>query len=409
MSLTELSEFGRKGFDYASKIANWDKVIDRYEEALESAPTKRRLNRISRIAKQEIHQVLPNMGCGDAISNQAVFIRNTLRDEGYSSNIYVRNVDPCVSHECAIFSPAAIPESSSIIYHHSVGTELTRHVIAHPGPKFLIYHNITPAEFFEPYRPDFARILRLGRDELRELAQHFLISAGDSAFNAGELRESGFSGPTVLPIPIGPARWNAPPDPALMEQLQDGRTNILFVGRLAPNKKQNELIEAFDIYLMADPSARLILAGPIEENDPYTWHVQDLIKSRGLTASVTLAGCVDDARLAAYYRSAHLFWSMSEHEGFGAPLIEAMWFDVPALAFRSTAVPETLGEAGLMFTDKTDLTAVAALAVLLIEDVDLRHRIIKAQLRQRLRFLPEAVRPLVIDAIRRLASATVSA
>ncbi|MHC5730942.1 MAG: group 1 glycosyl transferase, partial [Nostoc sp.] len=135
-----------------------------------------------------------------------------------------------------------INRQAGLIYHHSIGSELTDYAIAHPGVKCLIYHNITPAEFFLPYRPEFAKILEKGRNELKQLAQYFPISVGDSAYNAAELAESGFSEPGVLPIATNPSKWDIPADAELMQQLQDGKANLLFVGRLAPNKRQDQLI-----------------------------------------------------------------------------------------------------------------------------------------------------------------------
>ena len=388
-SAKELVELGRKGQRYAKGIANWDKVIGRYEQALAPATQIYASSRSVTTTKRAVHQVLPNLAYGDAISNQALFIRDTLRAEGYRSNIYVRYVDPRVAHECIVFVPEEIGDSSAIIYHHSIGTELTPHVIAHRGSKFLIYHNITPPEFFEPYSPDFAQILDAGRADLPNLARHFPNSAGDSIFNADELRECGFNEPMVLPIAVDPAKWNVPPDAGLMEQLGDGRTNILFVGRIAPNKKQDDLVHAFQRFLVADPSARLILVGPAEQGDPYAAHLRGIIESNGLAESVMIAGSIHDSQLGAYYRTAHLFWSMSEHEGFCVPLVEAMWFDIPIVAYRNTAVPETLGDAGLMFTCKSDLDQLAALSWLVIIDADLRQKLIQAQRRRRTNYLPE--------------------
>jgi glycosyltransferase involved in cell wall biosynthesis len=187
-----------------------------------------------------------------------------------------------------------------------------------------------------------------------------------------------------------------------MAQLQDGRTNILFVGRFAPNKKQDDLIAAFSHYLKHDPDARLILAGQPEQADPYITHLADLITKLNLAQSVLLTGSVNDAQLAAYYRTAQLFWSMSEHEGFCVPLIESMWFDVPILAFKATAVPETLGDAGLMFSSKDDLPALAAFAHILVTDAALRENLIRAQRKRRLEFLPNEVLPVVMEMIARL-------
>ena len=180
-----------------------------------------------------------------------------------------------------------------------------------------------------------------------------------------------------------------------MDELQDGRTNLLFVGRMAPNKKQDDLMIAFAHLLDFDPEARLIVVGKGETNDPYGEDLRSSIEALGLEDSVLLPGSVGDAQLAAYYRTAHLFWSMSEHEGFCVPLVEAMWFDLPVLAFRSTAVPETLEQAGIMFTEKTEMRQIAALAFQLMHDGALRDRVIRAQRHRRRTFLPAYVGPLI--------------
>lgn len=137
-------------------------------------------------------------------------------------------------------------------------------------------------------------------------------------------------------------------------------------------------------------------------------HLRGVIENNELGDSVIMPGSINDSQLAAYYRTAHLFWSMSEHEGFCMPLIEAMWFDIPVLAYRSTAVPETLGDAALMFTDKGDLHAVAAMASLLITDRTLRQRLINARQRRRAQFLPEQIRPFVFHLLGRLSPSNVA-
>ena len=399
-----LSKLGAQGQRYAQEMASWESVMDRSELALaqhrathHSSPARARPMR-----GPAINQFLPNLAHGDAISNEAIFIRDQLRQLGFSSEIYVQYIDPKVANECHQFTVERVRQSDAAIYHHSIGTEITPHLIEFVGPKCLIYHNITPGEFFEAFRPEFAQILYKGRHDLPQLGQHFQISVGDSAFNAAELAQDGFPNPGVLPLAIDPSKWAFPPDPAIMAQLLDGRTNLLFVGRFAPNKKQDDLIVAFSHYLQLDPDARLILVGKPESEDPYVIHLRDLIAHLGLTESVLLPGSIGEAQLAAYYRSAHLFWSMSEHEGFCVPLIESMWFDVPILAFKSSAVPETLADAGLMFTEKNDMAGLAALAHFLVRDAALRGKLIRAQRKRRLAFLPEKVLPILVEMVAKL-------
>jgi glycosyltransferase involved in cell wall biosynthesis len=379
----QLANYGARGQAYAKENAVWDKVIERYEAALGLSGEAPFLTGQRDRKLQEIHQLLPNLNYGDAISNQALGIRDYLRELGYKSDIFVRYVEGRVVHEAKAFQPQSINPKAGLIYHHSIGSEVTDYAIAHPGAKCLIYHNITPADFFLPYRPDFAKLLETGRTALSQLAENFPVSAGVSAYNAAELVASGFYKPDVLPIAVDPRKWDMPADASLMQQLQDGKTNLLFVGRIAPNKCQEHLLEAFAHYLTMDREARLSLVGWGDISDSYYRHIVNTIQKLNLTKYVLISGQVNDAQLLAFYRTAHLFWSMSEHEGFGVPLVEAMWFDVPVLAYKSSAVPETLGEAGLMFTSKDDLVQVAALAKILIKDNLLKSKVINIQRRRR--------------------------
>ncbi|MCW6037301.1 glycosyltransferase [Spirulina subsalsa FACHB-351] len=437
----ELSQYGQNGHQYAQNNAVWDKVMERYEIALgliqEEEREKRKKERenpestslsspyptpltshlqmgwnftpqaSSRKSRQlkAIHQLLPNFSYGDAISNQALAIRNYLRSQGYSSEIFTRYVEEKVIKEIQLLPDKKLNPKAGLIYHHSIGSEVTPLALTHPGAKCLIYHNITPAEFFQPFDPKFAQLLAQGRQELPTLAQTFPIAVGDSAYNSSELAACGFREPSVLPIIINPAQWDISPDPHLMASLQDGYKNLLFVGRIAPNKKQDDLVQAFAHYLTLDPDARLILVGWGNKSEPYYCHLLNIIEELELKERVIITGKVNETQLLAFYRTAHLFWSMSEHEGFGVPLIESMWFDIPVLAYKSSAVPETLQGSGLMFTDKKDLVTIAALAKLLIHDLDLRDKVIRAQQQQRYRFLPTSIQTNLDTIIHKLEQA----
>jgi glycosyltransferase involved in cell wall biosynthesis len=406
----ELDAAGARGRAYAAEHADWDKVIARYEELLrplaaESNVPASNAGQTSARAPAAIHQLLPDIVYGDAISNQAISIRDHLRGRGYASEIFVKRREARMEGEAQLFDPALVTPADALLYHHSIGSELTAFAVAHAGAKCLVYHNITPAEYYAPYRPGFAWMLRTGRAHLPRLAPHFPVSVGDSAFNAAELAACGFESPGVLPIICDPAKWNLRADAALMDRLQDGRINVLFVGRIAPNKKQDELVEAFAHYRQLDADSRLVIAGAGHASDPYYTRLRRLIEARGLGEHVRITGQITDAELLAYYRTAHLYWSVSEHEGFGVPLVEAMWFDVPVLAYRSAAVPETLGEAGVTFDRKDDLRAVAALAKLVTRDDDaLRRRTVEAGRARREAFTPARVRVILDDLIARMES-----
>jgi glycosyltransferase involved in cell wall biosynthesis len=402
----ELKRFGALGRAYAKEYADWNKVIPRYETLLELPPSStvsvprkaRAMSSKPNVAvasrsktPRAIHQLLPDIVYGDAISNHALAIRNHLRQAGHESQIFVNRREKRMAAEAVLWKEAQPLAADALLYHHSIGSELTAFAAAHRGPKCLIYHNITPANYFAPYRPGFAWMLEVGRAQLPMLARYFPMSAGVSSYNAGELSDCGFRAPAVLPIIIDPDRWNIAPDETKMARLQDGRTNLLFVGRIAPNKQQVRLIKAFSEYRKLQPNSRLILAGEDHAFDPYYQEVRATIERLGLTGDVELTGRVEDASLLAYYRTANLYWSFSAHEGFGTPLIEAMWFDIPVLALRAAAVPETLGPAGIVFDPDTQTDSIINLAFRLTDDLEFRAPVIAAQRERRLCFTSSAV------------------
>jgi glycosyltransferase involved in cell wall biosynthesis len=402
MDETECLAYGKKGREYAKQFAEWDSVIARYEQVLDlsseetCAVKEEKPNKLT-----AIHQLLPGFAYGDAISNQAIIIREYLREKGYVSEIITEHLDPGMAHEASLFKDdKGIIAGAGLIYHHSIGAGLTDFVIQHAGPKALVYHNVTPPAMVCDNDPALAAILEQGIRDLQVLAPHFSVSVGDSQFNSRDLEDNGFVSPSVLPIVVPPEKWNIPADPFMMDRLQDGKDNILFVGRLIANKCQHDLIEAFSTYHAMYGNCRLILVGGFIKEESYYQSLKQQVLDAGLKDDVLFAGKVPDSILHACYRCSHLFWSMSDHEGFGVPLIEAMWFDMPVFAYKSSAVPETLGEGGLLFTDKQDLQKLAVTARLLIHDPELRDTIITGQRLRRETFVPEAIEPL-LDALLR--------
>ena len=384
------------GFRYAKEYADWERVIDRYEivlglQAESGASINQRADKKKGL--RAIHQMTPGFAYGDAISNQALIIRDYLREKGYRSDIYAESIDPAMESQGVIFTPELLSDTCGLIYHHSIGSNITRYAHDHPGPKCLIYHNITPPEFVRENDPKLANQLEQGLKDLTQLSQSYKYSVGDSRYNADALGAHGFRHPGVLSICVDPQKWDHTPDPAVMARMQDGKINWLFVGRIIPNKCQDDLIKAFDHYVKMDPRARLVIVGGYSPEDPYLRHILKMINDRRLRSKVVVTGKVSDAELQAYYRTAHLYCSMSEHEGFGVPLIEAMWFDVPVLAYKSSAVTETMGCGGLLFSSKDDLVGIAATARMMIHDTGLNRRVISGQRVRRQDFLPEKVGP----------------
>jgi glycosyltransferase involved in cell wall biosynthesis len=269
---------------------------------------------------------------------------------------------------------------------------LTAALREHRGRRVLLHHNITPPEFFLPYDPEMVRICALGREQITTLRGHVELALGDSEFNRAELEAAGFERTGVLPIYLDFARYRETPSPVLRRLLDDGRTNLLFVGRLAPNKRHDDLIRLASYWKrFVSEDVRLLLVGKLPRRREYFDALQALMYEEAFTPwEVVFTGHVGHDDLLACYAAAHVFVSMSEHEGFGVPLVESMLMDVPVLAYQSTAVPHTLGGAGVQFTKKC-FAEVGEMAHALTGDKALRDAVLAGQ-RQRLKaFAPEAV------------------
>ena len=255
--------------------------------------------------------------------------------------------------------------------------------------RVLQYHNVTPPQFLAKWDAEIYRSLDQGLQGLGALASVTTLALGDSEFNRAELERLGFAKTGVLPIAIDFDRYGETGSVALKKRLADSRTNVLFVGRIAPNKRHDSLLKVIAYFKKNISTAvRLLAVGkhPRRETGagtPIEAHYLDslirLYSDLGLEpADVVFTDGVSHQDLLAYYESAHVFVSMSEHEGFGVPLVEAMLKRVPIVARAGTAVGDTLGGAGLQF-DRADIAEFAEAAALLSTTGKARDAVLRGQ------------------------------
>jgi glycosyltransferase involved in cell wall biosynthesis len=342
------------------------------------------------MAKKVLHQVVETITRGDATSDHAFLIRGWLRDLGFESEIYTANFQEGFEGDVRRFSAGVLKSEELLVAHHTIGSAMLDELIAEGVPLLLIYHNITPHEFFAVSDPALARQLERGREQLQQLRPLTRLALGASPYSELELQEQGFANTGVLPIVLNERDYDLPVDEALYDRLKQEGPLLLFVGRVVPNKRQEDLVKLLYFLRRFEPSARLALVGGASER-PYLNWLNRLAGRLGLSEAVTIAGHVSQQEMITTYRAADLFVSMSEHEGFGKPLIESMYFDVPVLAYGVTAVPSTLGDAGILFARK-DYEALAELCGLLLSDQDLRAQIIQRQRGRVAMFLEPQVR-----------------
>jgi L-malate glycosyltransferase len=331
-----------------------------------------------------VNQWVPAAHRGDAIGDSARRVRDLLREMGHQSELYALTIDDDLREEVRPFGESASREGDLTVFHFALPSPMTRPFAKLSGRRVLQYHNITPAHFFAAYDAGLFRLAALGRRELATLVGHVDLALGDSEYNRRELAELGFQPTGVMPIAIDTERiTRAAPRPALEQLLGDGLCNFLYVGRIAPNKRIEDHIRLAEQYKRyVDTDYRFIFVGRYEGIPRYYAAVRALIAEYSMPPDrFVFTGPVSDEELAAYYRSATAYISLSEHEGFCVPLLEAMAADVPVLAYAATAVPDTLGGAGIQFAPK-DLEYAAELLGVLAFDQGVRRAVIDGQRRR---------------------------
>ena len=327
-----------------------------------------------------IHQVLATLGYGDAIGHEVLGIQRVLRGAGYQSEIFVETADhrlESLTRDYRELIDFSRPDNL-LIHHFSLGSRASRIAYALPERMALVYHNITPPEYFVGVHRTLARQCFRGRRELRLYAGRCDLALGDSEFNRQDLEALGFPRTAVLPVVPDFSHLDRAPDHFVARQFDDAWTNILFVGRVIANKKIEDHIRFFHVYqTLFNPRSRLLIVGSHGGFERYLAALQQLVAALD-ASNVHFVGQVSDEELVAYYEIADLFLCASEHEGFCVPLVEAFYKQVPVLAYAATAVPATMDGAGVLYDDK-DPRHVAALMDAVLSNCALKDRIIDAQ------------------------------
>lgn len=328
----------------------------------------------------KVHQVLATLGYGDAIGHEVLAIQRVLRGAGFDSDIFVETFDARLeplTRDYRELMDASDPDDV-LIHHFSIGSRASRVAYAVPNRMVLVYHNITPPEYFVDFHELLAEQCFKGRRELRAYPARCDLALGDSEFNRRELEAMGFSPTGVLPVAGDFSHLDREPNRFIAGQFDDDWTNILFVGRIIPNKCIEHVIRAFDAYKREfNHRSRLLIVGSYGGFEVYLAMLQQLVAALG-THDVFFTGQCTDGELVAYYELADLYLCTSAHEGFCVPLVESFYMGVPVLAYASTAVPATLDGAGVLF-DTTDPMHIASLMNAVLSDSRLYDAIVAGQ------------------------------
>ena len=352
------------------------------------------------MAKKVLHQVVEAASSGDATSDHVFLIRRWLREMGFTSEIYSLHYGAEMKGKVRRFSASSLAGEECLVFHHAIGSTALDQINAHQIPLILIYHNITPPEFFVSMDPALTRELERGREQLTKIRPITRLALGASPYSEEELKELNFQETGVLPITLDEGQYDHPLDSQVQEECQRYGPMILFVGRLTPNKRQEDLIKLLYFYRRFEAHARLVLVGS-EQSGEYGLWLRRFAKNLGVADAVVFPGHVTQQEMVTYFRMADLYVSMSEHEGFGKPLIESMYLGLPVLAYAAAAVPSTMGGAGVLFHDK-DYESLAEIVNMLVRDQHLRQRIISGQNERVRTFLEPTVRKLWANYLKKL-------
>ena len=310
------------------------------------------------------------------------FIQRLIRGRGLTSEIYVMDRPEAMQDVARLYETLDPRATDLLLIHHGGGNPATRWLKQLPCAKVLVYHNITPERFFPPYDP-LRQTLKYGREQLVDWKRAIDGAIAVSGRNYAELMEAGYSAEKTAIIPLLVDLERFKPARDTVDAGHNDPARLLFVGRLAPHKNQHGLVAMLaELVHMTNRSVHLTLVG--EGDQSMATGLRDLATHLGVSDRVEITGKVSDECLSALYSQADLYVSMSEHEGFGMPLVEAMIHEVPIVAYAApeSSLVETVAGGGLVL-DTPDLAVVAATAATLLENAPLRAQLIKAQ-RQRL-------------------------
>lgn len=327
-----------------------------------------------------IHQVLATLGYGDAIGHEVLGIQRALVGAGFESEIFVETADRRLEHLTTDYRDMVgwVGAEDVLIHHFSIGSRASRTAFALPGRMALVYHNITPPEYFLGVHKDLVKLCYRGRRELTAYPSRCAIALGDSEYNRQELERLGFPRTAVLPVVPGFAHLDVEPNTMTSDPFDDGWTNVMFVGRVIPNKKFEDIIRAFHVYRTRhNPRSRLLLVGSYGGFEKYLTMLHALVAKLG-TPDVHFLGHVSNEELTALYDVADLFLCASEHEGFCVPLVESFYKRVPVLAYAATAVPATMDGGGVLY-DTKDPFEIARIMAAVLDDPDVEEAVVASQ------------------------------
>jgi glycosyltransferase involved in cell wall biosynthesis len=328
-----------------------------------------------RLGSGRLVQFISDQVYGDAASTDLMQWHRTFREAGIDSPVHAHRFDAHHADACAPLERYQARDGDVRLFHYTTWTPAAEFVLGLGRPLVLMYHNVTPPSFFAGLDPETERATARGRADLGRFAPITALATPNSEYSRADLVAAGFDRTVVLPLRLDFLALERECDEALRARVA-AEPSLLVVGRVVPNKRIEDVIRALAHYRRIEPRARLYCVGAHDERGAYQAGLKWLIHRLGLDDAVEFTGQVPTAARGAYYRGCRALVTMSEHEGFCAPVVEAMHLGLPVVGFAATATPETMGDAGVLVLRKHPGIVAEALDQL-VRDTLLRRRLVE--------------------------------
>ena len=344
-----------------------------------------------------VHHLTPTFRPHDALGSHVRALHDILVDSGCKSKIWSAKSGEMPPSQSIQKFKIREEGQDLLIYQAAIGSSLADVALGHSAPLVVNYHNMTPAHFVDKWAPEMAQQLRRGRKQLVQLAERADLALTVSEYNASELREAGFKNILVIPVLMG---LKTITDSSKDSNHETQGARWLFVGRMVPNKAQHDLVTALDAYRkLYDPKATLTLVG--SGLPKYEEAIFELAKQLNLLEAIKIKRGITEIEKELEYQKADVYVSLSDHEGFGVPLLEAMSHGVPVAAFERAAIGETVGSGGLLLADKAPIE-IAAAVYEVVSNSESKELLIRSGHQRVHDFDPEAISEQYLQALRPL-------
>lgn len=353
-------------------------------------------------ARVRLVQFISDLVYADAASSDCLEFHRLFQRWGFQAAVYAGRWDGHHQKVAQDFSAYRPRKEDLILFHYSAWSPVAQFLLELGRPLVLVYHNITPPEFFGRANPQAKEAAQRGLEALPRFVPLTRLALGMSEYSRQELERAGFELTGVMPIMVDFQRLDGEPNREILQAYDDDYINLLFVGRVDPNKRHEDIIKVFYYYQRwCNPRSRLFLVGAHTPGGPYHAWMEALLDHLGLRGDVHFTGQTSHRDLLSFYHLADVFVCMSEHEGFCVPIVESMYLGIPVVAYATAAVPFTMGQAGILVRKK-DYGAIAEVVCLVTSDQALRVRLV-AKGRQRARdFTRERVEALLANHLARV-------